>query len=330
MALPVSLLGCSVASRNADAGIPSPLSPDCLVRPEGPLLRDTIVVALPGPLRPSGEVAPPSPVERFVADHLGRSFIPVDCTGRPDSTAHPSYRWGTSSPAILYPADPDRTGPAIRVEASGPDTDPRDLIDRGVDVVIAADPVTLDYARARTGLRSVPLAWDTRYLLVAPPGSSLPLTPSSALRVELARDAVSVEARPAEFESPAEGHQRCAAYQAGGSLRLDGIAIPSGDEVARALAERIVALAGPAGPRRVIAYSATAFDSVLAAGSVTAYLVPQPRYLPPDCLGVPPIPPGAARAPLIETRTTAVLRPGVPAFLIRGTGGIRFVPGRKP
>ena len=159
MALPVSLLGCSVASRNADAGIPSPLSPDCLVRPEGPLLRDTIVVALPGPLRPTGEVAPPSPVERFVADHLGRSFIPVDCTGRPDSTAHPSYRWGTSSSAILYPADPDRTGPAIRVEASGPDTDPRDLIDRGVDVVITADPAALDYARARTGLRSVPLAW---------------------------------------------------------------------------------------------------------------------------------------------------------------------------
>jgi hypothetical protein len=95
----------------------------------------------------------------------------------------------------------------------------------------------------------------------------------------------------------------------------------------------MVALFGQEPPGiRLVEYGADEFGSALADGRVSAFVVPLPRYAPasPGCPDGYRIPIQSTVVPLIETRATAVLRPGVPAFRIQGDGSIRFVPPAAP
>jgi len=291
-------------------------SDPCYVAADGAPPRDTVVVALPEP-----------EAERFVAAHLADHPDAPDCTGAARPAALPLFRIASERPLVLVPVDSERPARVIVIRPADPRADPRDLIDRGAEVVITADAPALEYARQRGGLRLVPLTWAVTYILVVPPDAPLPVTPTPELRAELARDAVRAEARPAE-PSGSDSEPRCRPRPPAAG-RLEELAVPEGDRTARALAERLVALAGSgtSGSKRVVEYAPAAFDSLLAAGRAAAYVVALPAFAArPGCEASPPLPEGSTVVPLIQTRATAVLRPGVPPFLMQGDGSIRFVP----
>jgi hypothetical protein len=83
-----------------------------------------------------------------------------------------------------------------------PSGDLRDAIDRGIDLVLTADPDLVDYARRRPGATATALPWDHRYVLMLPSGSAgvgaaIPAD-TTALRSALADGAVRADARAAE------------------------------------------------------------------------------------------------------------------------------------
>src|ERR1051326_2190661 len=165
----------------------------------------------------AGRAPPPEPVvvalpepeaERFVAAHLADHPDAPDCPGAARPAALPLFRIASERPLVLVPVDSERPARGIVIRPADPGAQPRDLIDRGADVVITADPPALEYARQRGGLRLVPLTWAVTYILVVPPDAPLPVTPTPELRAELARDAVRAEARPAE-PSGSDSEPRC-------------------------------------------------------------------------------------------------------------------------
>jgi hypothetical protein len=291
------------------------------VAPDGAPIRDTVIVALPA-----------RDAELFLAEHQMDRAPVVDCEGVSRPSPVPAFRLSSASPPILTPLDTLRTRWVIAVRIAEPNADPRDLMDRGADVVITADPAALEYARRRQDLRLVPLAWSTTYALVTPPGSTPPAIPES-LGTELARDVVRAESRPAQGPAWWETEAECRAPAVAASDRRMAVAIPPRDPTARAIGERIVALLGrePAG-LRLAEYGAEEFGPALANGRASAFVVPLPRFAPalPGCPEVYRVPAGSTVVPLVDTRATAVLRAGVPAFRIQGDGSIRFVTPAVP
>lgn len=97
--------------------------------------------------------------------------------------------------------------------------EPRDLLDRGVDLLVTRDAATLGYARTLEAYRTAPLPWHRTYVLAVPAGDPAGPAPATGARADrgpaapgappgggeadaglrraLARDAVPVEARAA-------------------------------------------------------------------------------------------------------------------------------------
>ena len=129
--------------------------------------------------------------------------------------------------------------------------DPRDALDAGVDILRSGDPAVLEYARARNDFTMHPLPWSRTYVLVVPPGhegiGALIPTDSAAFRAGLARDAVHVMARGAEPPFWWDDMGPCLEVEASSPCLRAGLARTQSctlgeDAVARALAERVVAL----------------------------------------------------------------------------------------
>jgi hypothetical protein len=193
-----------------------------------------------------------------------------------------------------------------------------------VDVVVTTRGPAIDYARSRGDGRLVPLAWSTIYA-IGFPREAPPVELTARLREEIARDAMRGHAIPADSLGWWGTEESCRVPQHTPVYRLPGIGISNNDPIARAVAERLVAVVGPAGPRRLIPFSPTQFDTITARGAAAAFVFPLPRLRPSGCEGVTPLPAGWRIEPLIQIRATAIVRPGVPAFLITADG-IRFVP----
>lgn len=291
--------------------VPSPQAEvnPCLVPAQGTRIRDTIVVALP-----AGEIPP------FINRHLASSASLLDCRFQPITP--PASTFARSGDSLLVPGDSSL--PALRLEAIARGADPRDLIDRGVDVVVTTSGPAIDYARSRGDVRLVPLAWSTIYV-IGFPREAPPLELTARLRDEIARDAMRGHAIPADSLGWWGPEESCRVPQNNPVYRLPGIGISDHDPIARAVAERLVAVVGPAGPRRLIPFSPTQFDTITARGAAAAFVFPLPRLRPGGCEGVTPLPPGWRIEPLIQIRATAIVRPGVPAFLVTADG-IRFGP----
>ena len=323
----VTTAGCGGSAAPAPGTRPQPVTnpapgqDPCFVASTGAPLRDTVIVALPA-----------AEAERFIAAHRTDRSTAVDCGGWSRSTAVPVFRVSSASPPILSPVDSLRGGWVLLIRIAEPNADPRDLMDRGADVVITADPAALEYARHRPEFRLVPLAWATTYALVTPPGAPQPAIPDS-LRAELVRDVVRAESRPAEGPPWWDSEAECRAAAPAASGRRPALAIPPGDAAARAIGERMVAVLGrePSG-LRLVEYDRDEFGAALADARASAYVVPLPKFAPtmPGCAGVYHIPAGSTVLPLVETRATAVLRAGVPGFRMQGDGSIRFVPPGIP
>ena len=129
--------------------------------------------------------------------------------------------------------------------------DPRDLIDRNIDLLLTRDPASLDYAATLPQFQSVPLAWQRTQVLLAPgrPPSSPSLSPEA--RQALADDAVRGEARGAEGPFWWQALSDCilpAAPRPSQATLIPRVVYDARDGAARDLAERLVGLTRTSSP----------------------------------------------------------------------------------
>lgn len=126
-----------------------------------------------------------------------------------------------------------------------------DILNGSADAMITDDPSVLDYARTKKHVAVMPMAWDKAYVLIDPRRAGMDISRSApdlprAVCDGFARDAVAVDARggsdiltEAERASPLPASTKITWR----SYTSKQVLFDSSDPTARALAERIVALA---------------------------------------------------------------------------------------
>lgn len=260
----------------------------------------TLTVELPGPVDASFFAHPALAVRTTLGD---------DGWAIGSGPLRPEARTGASTLLLRSAA-----GRAVELRWGAPDA--QAALAAGADLLVTSDPDALAYARAATGLRTAPLAFDRTYVLVVP-GGEVASAPDAGERTSLARDAVRADARGAP--GPA---LLCGEGSSGGPAapaRPPRVVHAADDPVARALAERWVALEGGV----AASLGAQAFDAALRRSDEGAYVVALPRA-PGDeadlCASLPTLARVAAVLPLIETRPTLVYRQGVTGVEVEGTG----------
>jgi hypothetical protein len=167
--------------------------------------------------------------------------------------------WPLGTMASRVAPDGDKAAALITLTRDGlPDLrflaapgDPRDLLDRGVDLLLTRDPAALDYAATLPDLQSVPLAWLRTQVLLArgrPPAAPYP---SEAARQALADDAIRGDGRGARGPSWWQMRPECeiaTAPQREQPVATPRIVYDTGDAAARDLAERLAGLARRSDP----------------------------------------------------------------------------------
>jgi hypothetical protein len=229
--------------------------------------------------------------------------------------------------------------------------DPRNLLDKGVDLLLTRDPATLDYAATLPQLQSVPLAWQRTHVLLTPGRTrdSRPL--SEEARRALADDAVRGEAMGAAAPFWWQELADCGIPSPplpDRSLRPSGrVVYDAADGAARDLAERLVGLVTASGagaaildvlvpdrPRRTFqrAIGLTGEPLALARrrGTDAAYIVALDRHPLDPCRDVQVLMEGArwvdpeTIVPLVDTRMKAIVRRGRSGVTREGDGGLLF------
>ena len=233
--------------------------------------------------------------------------------------------------------------------------DPRDLIDRGVDLLLTRSRAALDYAATLPPFQSTPLPWGRTHVLLTP-GRARGVPPlSDDQREALARDAVRGDARGARGPFWWDGLSDCAVTGGAGlqtsQLFTPRIVYDGGDDVARDLAERFVGLvrAGsqaaapfldvflPDRPRRTYQRAAGLTGAALAqarrAGRDAGYVLALDTHPLDPCrdlqlltADVPWVDPGTI-VPLVETRLYAITRRGRGRVTAEGDGGLLITAG---
>lgn len=232
-----------------------------------------------------------------------------------------------------------RAGAAVAtapLEMHPPDTaDLRDVLELGLapdgprpDVLVTSDPVVIAFARQRGAYHTVPLPWQRSYVLATARGRVIAAFSSSEERDALARDALGAAARGAVTPFPGRDDPACFAapiVARGNPARA--IAYSTGDETARALAERLVVQTGM---ERVVALSSDSLGPALAAGRAIAAVVAVARDPRRPCAtrGDEPVPAGAV--PLVDVHEHAIVRRGSgAAFVVAPDATLHFVRGAR-
>lgn len=226
--------------------------------------------------------------------------------------------------ALAIPREP---APRRIVIAAPPADDPRDQLDREVDAVETDDPAVLDYAGRRADRTIVPLPWSRSYLLLLPAPwpafDSVIGTDSEGFRQALARDAVHADARGAAGPFWWDAARDCGPPGAPWPARRSAsVVYPRGERTARALAERIVALAAEPGVA-ARGLDTVALAAALRSGSERAYVLPVSRRELMPCRETANWPAGVAVVPLVDTRASLILRPTAPAVTVDYDGTLR-------
>jgi hypothetical protein len=231
-----------------------------------------------------------------------------------------------ADPAFAMAIDPAQRPRGVKFEIQT-GSDPRDALERGGDLVVTRDPALVEYVAARPEFAAFALPWSRTYVLLQPASAEpLKMESGDADRRSLARDAVSADARAAE--PPFWGNEvaACPTGMASGSTSTASrVVYIRGDEVARGLAERIVALAGSGDGVRAAALEPADFARALRTGSDRAYIVALPRHTLAPCRDASMWPPGARLLPLIDTRAYAIVRKGAPPLTVDWDGTVRLV-----
>jgi len=242
----------------------------------------------------------------------------------------------TGGAVVTVTPVPPRRRPTVTVRAAA-GGDARDLLDRGIDILVSGDPEVLSYAANRGDLTAVPLPWDRAYVLVS---AQVPAI-GDTVRASLARDVVRTDARPARglywwAAGPACSIHAPAAVDSTvrGTAAANLLYYPRDDAAARNLAERLVAL-GLVGPGvRAVGVSAADFDILFGVGGA-AYLIPLERQALDQCRAIQDLEtragwlllveaPDRQITPLVETRAHAIVRRGGTAFTVDWDGTLRL------
>jgi hypothetical protein len=210
--------------------------------------------------------------------------------------------------------------------------DPRDAIDRGIDLTVTRDPAVVEYVAERPELITYPLPWTLTYILLQPAGakSITSDSPADTIGRSLARDAVRAFARPAESPFWTDSVAHCAANQTAPAVSHSSrVVYPGDDVVARGLAERVVALADDP-ELRTAPLDRSEFRTALQEGSERAYVIPVPRRTMNPCREVRGWPPAASLLPLIDTRSAAIVRSGSATLSVDWDGTLRIIGEKRP
>lgn len=259
--------------------------------------------------------------------------------GVPAPTLPPGGQRIMLEPNRLFP---DR--PPLDVELLPRGTDHRDLLDvrraspRPVSGMhLTRDPRAVSYAQAVGEWRAIPLAWDRTYVLTVRTAEGTGSRPAEAELAAMARDVVPGDARAAAGPFWWRQDENC--LLAAPPMLPVGrqVAYDRTDAVARALAERIVALAvagdaqpwlpgalrsAPAGPdqARAVPMDPVALRRGIMAGTVVAAVTAVPALRRPGCAGAPPRLTGGVEIPLVQTRGWALVRGALPPIVLLGDG----------
>ena len=157
----------------------------------------------------------------------------------------------SNSPSVFV-VSPEHQPPIRFVVASG---DPRDLLDRGAELLLTRDPATLRYSASLPQFQTVPLAWQRTYVLLTPGRSRTAPALTESSRHALASDAVRGDARGAQGPFWWEMLADCEIGRSappGQPSPTPRIVYEAVDAAARDLAERLVGLARAPGPRSTV------------------------------------------------------------------------------
>jgi hypothetical protein len=203
--------------------------------------------------------------------------------------------------------------------------DLRDALDRWADLLVTRDPALLEYAARRHEFTVHSLPWSRTYVLVQPElAPPLTAVSSEVERQSLARDAVPGEARGAEppfwwTESS------CPTGNPSASPTSDRVVYNREDDVARALAERLVALGSRGNRLRAAGLEESVLAAALRAGSERAYVMSLPRHPVQPCPELRDFPTSARILPLIDSRAHAIVRQGAPPLTADWDGTVGIV-----
>lgn len=308
------------------SGPPAPLGDPCVFLSDpGRALLDTVRVVLAEPPLADGDS---STGDRFIARLLAPGAEEIDCRGVPH---RPTDR---EAPYVVVPQQGEadtrlvRSGSArgpssIEVRRARSNSDLRDQLDRGADLVFAIDAQTIQYAAQHPEFVLLPTGPRRAYYLVTIDGDRVD-DPSAADRSDLAAHAVREAAVPLSED---RADAACPFTRAdGGGQRRSVVAYPADDEVARQLAERVASLSGGVarpgwvaamGPRvRAEPVASIAeLRRIVARGEVAVVVVPGHSAATVGCLA----PLGARVAPLVAVSGAVIVRRGVPPM--------RWLPG---
>jgi hypothetical protein len=220
---------------------------------------------------------------------------------------------------IVVPSDPPVD---FQLDSAG---DPRDALDRGVDLIVTRDPAVAEYVSARPEFETFVLPWSRTYVLLQPAGTE-PITRVfgvDSVARSLARDVVRAEARPAEAPFWWDESQACLsdASFVVPQVKAPRILYPRIDEIAKGVSERIVALAADT-RLRAVGVSDAEFASALAKEGDLGYIVALPRQVPAPCYRSRSLPHGASIQALIDTRAQAIVRRGVAPLSVDWDGTV--------
>jgi hypothetical protein len=274
----------------------------------------------------------------------------------------------TGPPLVLERTAPSGEGKPQRIELYAlHDADPRDALDAGFDVILTASMKAVAYARELPDYAVTPLPWNRTYVLgtaadIAEPRSPLPDSTQSSFV-----DHVGIErGRPAalpgwwQVEACRTMPFPTASVPPAGA-RATRVIYSRHDPTARAIAERIVALAWPAarlpewlagllpegfgatGAPLAVGLDDHALIEALGSGRYLAVVAALPRGMgelhPESAISCPDAPAGDAvtnallAAPLhltslLDARDHVLHRRGSGRFLIGGDASILFDAGR--
>jgi hypothetical protein len=239
--------------------------------------------------------------------------VPGNLASDPGSLSRIELPSAEGQPPIVY-----------RFTQSG---DLRDALDRGADLVVTRDPAVVDYVANRPEFATFPLPWDRAYVLLQTTGAEPLRITGDSVRHSLARDAVRAEARPARRPFWWESLAACPPPPDSQSQRLttSRIVYSRDDEVARGLAERLVALTGPGTSLRAAALAPAELAAALRDQAERAYVMAAPRESLAPCRDASEWPSGASIQPLIDTRARAIVRRGSPPLTVDWDGTVRVL-----
>ena len=282
--------------------------------------------------------------------------MPEPNTGRVLGTG--AYRAADGDDSSLVPSDESAALPRIRLVRLEPASDARDVLDRGVDLMLTDDPAVAHYAIAREGLAVYALPPQRIYAVVTPVLTASAPAPDErlqSLRASLARDVVGVPARPSSEVDWWRQDATCASQAVSARpvapVVLRRVAHRDDDPVARALAGRLVSLAqrgddsvakrlvgvsisGAVAQLAAEPLSAAEFGSALREGTRAAFIVSVParplagcRALADLARAMPWTADGGAGAgtPLLEAGGWAIVRQGAVGLTADWDGTPRLV-----